>query len=63
MTLLPSSGQPDTALQDLQTRISELENQYAEHFLDKRDPEGLKKIHLRLEDLKQELKQRARNQP
>lgn len=57
MTMFPS-GQPHTEIQDLQTQISELENQYAEYFLEKRAPDDLKKIHLRLEALKKELEQK-----
>lgn len=39
----------------LNTLISELENQYAELFLDGGTPELLKRIHFELEELKREL--------
>ena len=45
---------------DLKTQISELENQYAELFLEDGDREELKKIHQRLERLKQELNRNKR---
>lgn len=57
---LPSAGHPQTAISDLQAQISELENQYAELFLDHDNREELKKIHLHLELLKQELEQKIR---
>lgn len=45
---------------DLKTQISELENQYAELFLAHDNREELKKIHQRLETLKQELEHKTR---
>ena len=52
---LTSTGHPATEIIDLKTQISELENQYAELFLDDIDREQLKIIHQHLEILKQEL--------
>lgn len=55
---LPSAGYP--AISELQAQISDLENQYAELFLAHDNREELKKIHQRLETLKQELEQKIR---
>lgn len=55
-----AAGHPNTEISELKAQISELENQYAELFLDHTNREELKKIHRHLETLKLELKQKLR---
>lgn len=55
-----TAGHTHTEIRELEAQISELENQYAELFLDISNLEQLKTIHMHLETLKQELKQKLR---
>lgn len=54
--MLTSVPHADSAINDLKSRISDLENQYAELFLEGGNREMLKSIHTCLEVLKGELK-------
>lgn len=49
-----------TGIRALNIRISELENQYAELFLERSSPELLKSIHFQLQELKRELERMER---
>lgn len=59
MMTLSTTGPGTPTASELQAQISELENHYAEIFLINDDRALLRNLHLRLETLKQELKQKV----